>query len=326
MLSIANVGVHVTLHTSLYTFGIDGSLRGELPDGYLISLDREGRDIRLIRNVYSVDYHRDRELAAFAPEDGKSLDEELRRLNELLQPSMDRALRTVDYRKLRDFSEKAPGVARRINQQMRQRETEEAVHIEPDVDEFLSFLQSQADRAVDLHGEVYREFEDSGFTGVVSEFGQRLSHLPQTAALPLADATPSLAPEMLRPTERKAWTAERHRALLAGAENLRSQLAFSVWASHRGGKTMGPEPETAPSARGQFLEWCGAGLRILAGSGLAVGNGALGITAGLTTTMLTIGATAVPAYVGIATSIYTGLTQVAEGLEKISKIGKAASA
>ena len=68
-----------------------------------------------------------------------------------------------------------------------------------------------------------------------------------------------------------------------------------------------------------FSRWFGPSLRVLAGTGLATANAAVGVTAGLTATIATIGATAVQTYVGVATSIYTGLAQVADGPEKIGR-------
>jgi hypothetical protein len=159
----------------------------------------------------------------------------------------------------------------------------------------------------------------------VSEFGPRLAKLPKTSVLPMSDVMPGPASEVVGQSEGEGWTASRHRSLLTEAENARWRLLSPPWASRRIRGEMHKEPESAPR-EGNLLEWGGAGLRILAGTGLSVGNAAFGITAGLASTIATIGATAVPAYVGVATSIYTGLTQVAEGLEKISKIGKEAPA
>ncbi|SJM94627.1 hypothetical protein CRENPOLYSF1_560003 [Crenothrix polyspora] len=68
-----------------------------------------------------------------------------------------------------------------------------------------------------------------------------------------------------------------------------------------------------------FSRWFGPSLRVLAGTGLAAANAAVGVTAGITATITTLGSLGVPTYVGVATSIYTGLSQVADGLEKIGR-------
>ena len=112
------------------------------------------------------------------------------------------------------------------------------------------------------------------------------------------------------------WTSTTHRASLEAAEATRTRLIVEA---AKGRERAGEERSQQPADATVLSRWIGPSLRVLIGTGLATANAAIGVTAGLTATIATIGATAVPTYVGVATSIYTGLAQAADGLEKIGR-------
>ncbi len=105
-------------------------------------------------------------------------------------------------------------------------------------------------------------------------------------------------------TRDQRWTSTTHRASLEAAEATRTRLIVEA---AKGRERAGEERSQQPADAIVLSRWIGPSLRVLIGTGLATANAAIGVTAGHTATIATIGATAVPTYVGVATSIYTGL-------------------
>src|SRR5262249_17248991 len=153
--------------------------------------------------------------------------------------------------------------------------------------------------------EVYDTIDERGLTEILNEYGPRLARLPPDLTIPAYDLEFESREDLtsaLQDARESAWTGSRHRELLEAAEATRHNLMEE--ASRARGQTDG-------SARAEdstmMSRWFGPSLRILAGTGLAAANAAVGVTAGLTATVATIGATTVPTYVGVVTSVYTGL-------------------
>jgi len=73
---------------------------------------------------------------------------------------------------------------------------------------------------------------------------------------------------------------------------------------------------------GSFLRYVSASLRILTGTSLSAANVGIGLAGGLSLSVVTLGATAIPTYVAMATSILMGLVQVEDGLDKIGLVQK----
>ena len=175
---------------------------------------------------------------------------------------------------------------------------------------------AQADRSVTLHEEVYYALDNSGLIELLEEFGPRLARMPADFVLPAYDLELQRRDKLISSLEEarnRLWNGSIHRESLQAAEATRNELIANVV----GSDTRSPDKDNGDATFSS--RWAGPSLRILAGSGLAIANAAVGVTAGLAATIATIGATTVPTYVGVLTSIYTGLTQAADGLEKISR-------
>jgi hypothetical protein len=288
--------------------------------------DARAQAVRLVSNKgVQVVFNFDRERASFAPPNGEALDKQLEDLNQLLRPGMDRALRALNYGNLRRFAERTPSLDRWIQfgvpsfanwiHNGMQNSNYELVPSST-----AAFLLSRTDQSIELHAAVFEELEESRLTEVVSEFSPQLESLPDEAALPRFDdeliSHWYLDYKSAESVEASRWTLERHRTLLSEAQSIQSRLTDAAPQLQQSTDRQVEGRSTIAS----FSDWSAAGLRILAGTGLTVANATFGLTVGLTTTILSHGGTAVPAYIGVAKSIHLGLVQVANGLEKVSKL------
>jgi hypothetical protein len=321
MVSNHGVGVYVTVSLKDGQV-LKGWLRGELPNGVLLAVDPDGKDIRLIEDYSGMSYDWREKRATFAIPDGENLDNKLRKLDDGLRGPLERSFSRIDYRALKRFTRRAPELTRDIEEYSRH-----SSRMFPEYDsprgQLADFVLARVDESIDLHEEVFQEFEQSELAGTVSQFGAELSKLPADQALPYVDrefigGSSSSLEGGRGPVSDRPWTLERHRIALRRTREVRTRLVTAALApTHEGDEALAKDEKPK---RGRFWRWGGASLRILAGTGLAVANGALGLTAGLATTITSVGATAVPIYVGVATSIYYGVTQAADGLEKIGGI------
>ena len=296
---------------------VKGWLLGEIPQGLLVALDENLADVRLVTEYYSISYNHEKKLSKLHIDEAEQVQEELQSLSNEISEPMRNAVSKIKFDRLHQFGHRSAELRNQIYRVENQRERWN-IGITPR-DELIGFLLAQADQSTALHKDVYETFEDSGITSILDEFGPKLTHLPAELTLPAYDLEFSSREDLestLKSAQEHHWTVKKHRDSINTAEEIRMRLIVEGTKESKGrskSKLEKPDDSTL------FSRWFGPSLRIIAGTGLATANAAVGITAGLTITIATIGATAVPAYVGIATSIYTGLTQVADGLEKINR-------
>jgi hypothetical protein len=303
---------------------ISGWLMGEIPQGLLVALDEKLEDIRLVSTgcSYGIIYNNQKTHPVLYYENAKGLQTRLEELNSILSPQLERVFSRLKYDRLHSFSHKSS----LIRHQLRRWEFEESMRwknnpYESSLSDLIGYLAAQTDQAIDLHREVYDTVEDSGLAEIMSEYGPKLAELPTELTLPADDLKfeeRNVLTSALENSRKRPWSSENHRSILQQVEATRTTLLIKAIKSCRGNE----RTDKLQSDNSTFLSrWLGPTTRILAGTGLVAANAALGITAGLTATLATIGATSVPIYVAIVTSIYTGSVQVAEGLEKIGRSG-----
>lgn len=296
---------------------VEGWLMGEIPQGLVVALDEDLTDIHLIPKYDSISYDNNKKLSKLSFEDTQQVREELQSLSDAISTPMNGAISKINFTRLHQFGHRSTQLKRQIHRAEYEWRVRN-VDSEPRY-ELMGFLIAQADRTTALHREVYETFEDAGLITILDEFGSRLAHLPAELTIPAYDLEFSSKEELtttLESTREEPWTARKHRASLDAAEETRTRLiAETAKERDQNNETkLEKSDDSTP-----FSRWFGPSLRVLAGTGLATANAALGVTGGLTATIATIGAAAVPTYVGVATSMYTGLTQVADGLEKIGR-------
>lgn len=300
---------------------IEGWLIGEIPQGSLISLDDELTHIRLVeRGTWLMaSYDHRKRLSKLAYDNSTELEQRLHDVNVDLSRQLRSVLSKVRYDKLQMFCRASFKIASEIRrgeaQAYENMRNQDFGYAE---DELVNFFIAQVDRSTAMHAEVYEMFEDCGLSDVLDEFGGELSVFPAELVIPAHDLEFEAKDELVsafESTKDENWTSTKHRNFLKAATDARYE--FLHLHSKKDNYIDGAQKESDDST--SLSRWIGPSLRILAGTGLTAANAALGVTAGLTTTIATIGATAVPTYVGVATSLYTGLAQVSEGLEKIGR-------
>jgi hypothetical protein len=309
-------GVWVTVNREVGE-PVQGWLIGEIPQGILVALDEDLADVRVVSDYASIGFDHDKQLSKLRVESAEEIEEQLKATNAAILGPMRKAASRLRFDELQRFCQRSA-------------ELIEHLHFRPDVphmrrhgqtpqDELAGFLTAQADRSASLHREVYSMMEDSGLTEILDEHGPRLVRLPPELVIPAHDLVFESREDLissLTSAREARWSGRRHRRSLEVAEETRTRLL--VEASRERPGIRDHKPKRTDDAT-PFSRWVGPSLRILAGTGLAAANVAIAVTAGLTATIVTIGATAVPVYVGVATSVYTGLVQVADGLEKIGR-------
>ncbi len=307
-------GAWVTIHRKSGT-SVEGWLIGEIPQGLVITLDEDLSDIRLVSEYYSIGYNYDKKLSKLSFENSEHVYDELHTTNDAISYSMRRAISKIKFDRLHQFGHHSALLKRHIHDAKYERMYDD---VSPRA-ELMGFLIAQADRVTALHREVYETFEDSGLTEILSEYGSKLTHLPAELTIPAYDLEFSSREDListLKLARDQSWSESKHRASLDAAEEMRTRLIVEATkeCNQKSEEKLEKRDDSTP-----FSRWFGPSLRVLAGTGLATANAAVGVTAGLTAAIATIGATTVPTYVGVATSIYTGLIQVADGLEKIGR-------
>lgn len=294
---------------------VEGWLVGEVPEGVLLAMDEELHDIRLVRNVSLQMYDYQRALPGLRYENADALNDQLRQTGKAVSAPMRRAIANIKFDRLHDFGHRGSELRRAIvewrNGPLPSDRSDRA--------ELMAYLAAQADRSTALHRNVYETLDSSGVTPILAEFGPQLAKLPPELTIPAYDLEFESRRDLagsVEATRDLPWSPERHNGALNSAEATRDRLMFAT-AEARSPERAGPVER--PDDSTPFSRWFGPSLRVLAGTGLAAANAAVGVTAGLTGSVVTLGATAVPTYVAVITSMYTGLAQVAEGLEKIGR-------
>jgi len=296
-------------------------VKGQIPQGLLISLDPEGEDIRLLDRWTHLTFHWDRPRASFALPDGDEIERRLQAIEIMLKERLQEPLNTVDYRTLRKIATRAEALRSQLQQS-----DEHAMAIASSEDRLSSPDYANLTTAVSLSDELYSALAKTGLGNAIGSFGSDLATLPTQYALPNLDGTfnKDVVRDLPAGGSQPVWTMGRQKVLRDAASDKLTRMSGSANAplesveAHQTAKHRLFSASSFPSK----TKFAGASLRIAVGTGLTVGNLALGVSAGLADTLFSVGATALPVYVGLATSAYTGLVQIADGLEKIAGLGK----
>jgi hypothetical protein len=314
MVDLRNVGVKVGV--GFWDGGsVEGWLWGETAQGLLIAMDRAGTDIRLFTQRWmSIGYNHD-DLAEFSRPDRKEIADRMDELNRAIAPPLGRAMAGLDFAPLQRASRRLRHV--RSEMWAAERELGERFTVESRAMDI--FWASQVKEAVGVHASIYDELENRGIPTLIAEHASDLARLPSEYALPALDGrliNPDIISDEETISRRKEWSPTRHREMLERAESAPLVLMLTT-----GRETKDEQKREMGRAEGGS-RWAAAGLRIIAGTGLIGANSALWLTVGLGAAIVSLGATAIPSGVAVATSIYTGLTQAADGLEKVGGIIK----
>jgi hypothetical protein len=315
--NLDNRGVWVSIHRPNGGGAVEGWLIGETPQGFLVALDEDLEDVRLVSNYVSISYNHKKLLPKLKYDNAREIQEKMWQTNEAILEPMQDAISRIKFDRLHEFCRHSKELERLLYRAKEERKYGYLSYTP--LNEWINSLIVQADRSTPMHREVYETLEDSGLTEVIGEYGPKLAQLPAELTIPAYDLEFETREELtssLESTRDQPWTRERHREFLKAAEETRIRLIRGNTKEHDKQDEANSE-ETDDSTL--FSRWIGPSLRVLVGTGLAIANTTVGVTAGLTTTIATIGATAVPTYLGVATSIYTGLAQVSDGLEKIGR-------
>ncbi|MGY3171586.1 hypothetical protein ACVWYU_000960 [Pseudomonas sp. TE12234] len=300
-------GVWVKVQTD--SDSVEGWLVGELPQGLLVATEKQLDFPLLVRRSSwrstSYDHKRPKHPTLFR-EDAGELQERMFDLEGVLQPPLEKAFRRLDFHQLVKFSQRADEL------RWHAYDTE---HIA----DLVGLVASKTDAALRLHEDVFLALEDSGLLEALQENASDLRSIPREFLLPAADLEFQSEDELIAHVSDKAesLSISKHKEQLDLAFARRDNLILR--SRNRTPSKASEEPPKKESDATLLSRWAGPTLRIIAGTGLASANAALGITAGLTSNLVSIEATVVPVYVGVATSIYTGIGQVADGLEKIGR-------
>jgi hypothetical protein len=304
---------------------VTGWLYGELNQDLLIALDRAGKDIRFFTKPWSSAGRRDAPYGTFAPENFEELTRELRELDENVREEFHQSINHLDFRLLQILINRASDLRDKLHQVYYtiQRDFDIQLSEDDPQNDLLSLELAKVTETVDLHDQLFEELTSTGIVELCNKYSEILGKFPARYIIPNADFVgidERMLPEETPPLDERIWNEAEHRRRLSEAQRVRDNAVLRML-SRRPRRPAGERRrsrEEEPAAEFNTARYIGASLRIIAGTGLTVGNAALAVTAGLTSTIMTIGATAVPNYVGVLGSICTGLVQAADGLEKIS--------
>lgn len=291
----------------------EGWLVGEIPEGILLALDEDLHHVRLVKDFEKLETDPRTGHSQLQYPNARELEDLLRSTAAIISRPLKLALERIDFQCLHAFCYEASFLRADIE---RADWIAPPWHTQP-LPPGAAVLQVRtALRAMQAHQDVYHTFRDSGIGELLEEFGPFLAHLPPDATLPHYDLqfeTHDTLVSDLEAAREKPWTNQRHQALLKEAHDVVGTARASLTERPSAAPPLPSDDSTVVS------RWVGPSLRILAGTGLAAANAAIAITAGLTATIMTIGTTAVPAYVGVATSLSAGFIQAADGLEKLGR-------
>jgi hypothetical protein len=282
-------------------------------------LDKEGRDIRFIKHGdwLGIGYdHEDK--AVFALEDARNIEESIFKTNNLLNSSFRFALLSLDHSLLTRTVICATRLRDELLMQDRHFSPD---YSEPDIGEsedLREFRAARVDDTVRVYQRLHEELHRVGIVDLLERHQSEMKIIPPEYALPQADFAAASITDPL--PDGGLGLADHWQRRRLGEElrliNERRILFIvrNVSAAPRGAE----KPEQPRQADGgRFSRWLSASIRVAAGSALTAANGLLGASVGFAGTLATVGMTTVPVAVGVAVSMHTGVTQVADGLEKI---------
>ncbi|SJM94626.1 hypothetical protein [Crenothrix polyspora] len=150
---------------------VEGWLIGEIPQGLLIALDKDLKDLRLVSEYYSISYNHENKLSTLSIENATEVRDELQAISEAISVPMKNAISRTKFDKLHQFCHHSAELSWQIRQG--EHEAFQGIDSEPR-GELMGFLLAQVDRSTALHREVYETFEDCGLTAILDEFGRDL--------------------------------------------------------------------------------------------------------------------------------------------------------
>ncbi|MDG9667076.1 hypothetical protein ONV78_04950 [Hahella sp. CR1] len=307
-------GCRVTISRNDTPAPIVGWLLGESSLGVLIAMDESLSDIRLVEDAHAISYDYDNMHESLLVEDAKQVKDQLRVLNNDISENMREAISKVRFDRLHDINYRLAQLKEII---YREKDYfENRLYLEQ-YNELFGFLIAHVDQVADLHRETYNIYEYAGLTKILEEIGPKLVELRAELIIPAYDLEFESRRELITSFD-NSWTREKHINLLDAVEKIRFELIRKAGQEFDSNSKSEPEE---PCGGDILSRWVGPSLRILAGTGLTIANAAAGISAGLVSSVTTIGFTAIPAYIGVAGSIHTGLIQVADGCERIGRRG-----
>lgn len=301
----------------------EGWLWSERDGELLVSLDRDGRHIRLIRpgQLSGVAYDYD-DRAAFSVPNARQIEERLQSFEERFGRAVVSGIYRLDVARIRSIIDRARRLAANLSA------AELAAPLSSEADPLTEFRLARTAAALRLAEQLREELDRAELLDLLDMLDYELAELPLDHTLPAADLQ-VMAPFFQR-EDQAGEQIHRHAAVRRLRERLESveqeQSAYilgKLMRREQQGKEAGASrDEPVTSYRGTIPRWIAASLRIAGGAALTGFNAVAGISSGIAGTILTIGATAVPTAVGVAVSMHTGISQMAEGLEKAGALMK----
>ena len=276
--------------------------------GFFLSLDQDGKDIRFIpiESLKDTDYDYKAERARFSIVDD-STKNLINELNAAISVPMNHALDRVDHNRVKRIVRDLRTDTATLTKLLTHATSKEIEHIE-----------SLVRRARDSHEVVLDEIFASGLADVLRERHGPIRAIASPNTLPQEDAawgreTATQAVTDLHETDRLSST-NLGRDLLAA-------LPREAMRRPRNEADMPPDMlRNAASIKPDSVKAISAGLEIFSGAGLAATNLTLGVVSGLVGTLPTLGLGTVPTAVGVGVSVFTGLNWAAKGLREVASI------
>jgi len=259
----------------------NGWFYGNIDQGILISLDRNGRDVRFYSKRWVSVGRRDAPLATFVPENVVTLSKQLQELNDSIQREMQRAIEQLDFRLLQRLISRASELRKELyrNRYVLEIELHRLGHDYEDPTINLVMLSlARSSEVLELHEQLFEELANSGITKICEENHDKIRTIPPKYIIPGSDGAfleDEAPPEDDLRSRELPWNEQAHRATMAAARRRRDDVILGVLSDKRAAEVRKSESgEDIPSRAARYV---GASLRILSGAGLTVGNAAIAI-------------------------------------------------
>ena len=292
---------------------MEGWLWADTPQGILVSLDKEGNDIRLVKRekLPEISYD-EKDKATFAIQNARDIEKKILKLADDLETPMELALRNLNYSLLTQIIREA---------RIREQEVHGSFpddgfrHTATEMTERFSsgleyFHKCKVDKSLRAYQRMHDELDRTGILDLVDRNSSKIVELPLEYILPEADLP--LLPKELEQTAAK-WskrgieealrTVDENKTLLIIEDKDRERKFF------------------ADQGKGRTSRWVAASLKLISGTVLTAGNGVLGAV-GFLGTITTLGGLTMPVALGIMASVSAGLGAFADGVEKVGGLMK----
>jgi hypothetical protein len=301
------LGIHVVV-TLKSGERIEGWLRGEDDLGLYVALDVDGKHIRFV--PYSVwsgtFFQHDRERAHFVSSDHDKKLQVIEALERETRKPVADALDRIDLNRINRISL----ASRDLDWKIRRFEHDQFDHGRPERE--LAGLVAEADRA---RRGLSAELAKSGLEQLIRVHSSEIRQITSRETIPRLDGV--LSHEIDEDITR---VRERGYKGIADAPVRISDLAIMESISLARTKTKVAERPEPSGSFATALKWVNVGTMLAGGSVLASGNILVGAIAGATLSAPTLGLGTVAAYLGLLTSVYTGVTKFGEGLKNAGEL------